>query len=486
MKYAISAVIILFNISLYSQEKILTPLEMQGDIEVLRSAFMNLHPGLYKFNTPQQIEEYFRQLKAQTYTPLSEREFFLLLSKFTEKIKCGHTFPNPLNQRKDVRQRILNNKALPFLFVTAESKLIITHNFSSIPQINKGDEIITINGFTAKEIIDSLLTVSRSDGNNSLGKKLNNINITPDEISSHTLFDIYFPLFFKSWAETYKVKIKLHAKKIVEYDIPLNTLAERVEKYEAAFGKVPEYESTWDYKLLDNQTAYMKFGTFAFWNSKFNTKRYVDSIFADLSSRKYINKLIIDIRGNEGGDDTYEYILSYITSRELGCDNPRKRLFKTLTIPDSLLPYLDTWDESFKAPKDQTKYLLDETGLYEEILNDPCETIKPQKNNFKGKVCLLIDAKNSSAGFQMAELFTSSKLGVTIGETTGGSQLGINGGQFFFLTLPNTQMEIDLPLIYGYHKGKPDMGIKPDIEILTTQRDIKEGRDPQLKEALDK
>jgi C-terminal processing protease CtpA/Prc len=252
--------------------------------------------------------------------------------------------------------------------------------------------------------------------------------------------------------------------------------------YEKSFGKIPVAEKTWEYKLLNEQTAYMKFGTFAFWNSNFNEINFVDSVFNDLAKRPAINNLIIDIRNNEGGDNTGDYILSYITSKEIGCDDPDRVCYRYLTIPDSLLSYLSTWDNSFKKPKDPTKYTLNEIGLYELKNNgQPCDYIKPKANGFIGNVYLLTNAKNSSAGYEMARNFRVAQLGKIVGETTGGSQQGINGGEFFFLTLPNSKFEIDLPLIYAYHAQKEDVGIKPDYEVNSTQKDISKGKDSQLK-----
>jgi C-terminal processing protease CtpA/Prc len=229
----------------------------------------------------------------------------------------------------------------------------------------------------------------------------------------------------------------------------------------------------------------MKFGTFAFWNSGFNETKFVDSVFEDLSKRQGIQNLIIDIRNNEGGDNTGDYILSYITSKTIGCDDPDRACYRYQSIPDSLLPYLTTWDNSFKKPKDPAKFKLNEIGLFEAISeSQPCDYIKPKSNGFKKRTFLLTNAKNSSAGFEMARNYKTAKLGKIIGETTGGSQQGINGGEFFFLTLPNSGFEIDLPLIYNYHAQKEDKGIDPDYEVKPTQIDIYKNIDTQLQFVL--
>jgi hypothetical protein len=463
--------------------KIITASQMQQDLGILHSAWINLHPGLYRYNNPEQIEGFFEALKIKCNAPLDERFFYVLLSQLAQKIKCGHTYLNPLNLDSSTQSRLLPKKIIPIFFeVISENKLIITYNLSNNVSLKRGTEIVGINGVSSQTIIDSLLTVSRSDGNNSKGKKLNNINETPDEAEAYSLFDIYFPLFFPSNPEIFKLTTKKpFSNTINTVTIKAASFENRIAAYEKAFGKIPVAEKTWEYKILNKQTGYMKFGTFAFWNSNFNEKRFVDSVFNDLSKRPNIKNLIIDIRNNEGGDNIGDYILSYITSKKIGCDEPDRVCYRYRTIPDSLLKHLSTWDNSFKKPKDTSKFIRNEIGLYElKSSGQSCDYINPKPNGFRGNSYLLTNAKNSSAGYEMARNFRVAHLGKIIGATTGGSQQGINGGEFFFLTLPNSKFEIDLPLIYSYHANKEDKGISPDYVVKTTQKDISKNKDPQL------
>jgi len=460
--------------------------QMLTDLGVLESAWVNIHPGLYRYNTPEDIKRYFDELRETCKVPLEHKKFYVLLSQLAQKIKCGHTFLNPLNMDSIAQAAILPKKVIPLFFEVIDNKIIITHNVSSSINLDRGDELLSINSINTKTIIDSLLTVSRSDGRNSLGKKINNINEYPDEANRYSLFDIYFPLFFPLKSDSLNICVKKYSENTIKLvSTELTTLEERVYKYENVFGKIPAGEKSWDFKLLNANTAYMKFGTFAFWNSNFNTKKYIDSVFSDVLKHKGITHLIIDIRGNEGGDNTGDYITSYITKKKLGCDDPDRVCYRYLSIPDSLLCYLDTWDNSFKKPKDPSKFFKNELDLFElKRDNTPCDYIIPKEKQFKGKVYLLVNAKNSSAGFEMARNFKTAKLGKLVGETTGGSQQGINGGEFLFLTLPNSKFEIDLPLIYSYHDNKPDSGIKPDYEVKSNQADIYTGIDTQLNYVL--
>jgi hypothetical protein len=79
----------------------------------------------------------------------------------------------------------------------------------------------------------------------------------------------------------------------------------------------------------------------------------------------------------------------------------------------------------------------------------------------------------------------ANKLGVLVGTPTGGNLRGINGGAFFFLRLPASGLEADLPVIGTFPSGpQPDQGLIPDIMVSDTVNDIVSGRDAVLDRAL--
>ncbi|MEQ1827390.1 MAG: hypothetical protein ABL921_15640 [Pirellula sp.] len=62
-----------------------------------------------------------------------------------------------------------------------------------------------------------------------------------------------------------------------------------------------------------------------------------------------------------------------------------------------------------------------------------------------------------------------------------GNQRGINGGAFFVLRPPGSGLELDLPLIGQFPDGdRPDAGLQADIDVVTTVKDIAQGRDAEL------
>lgn len=467
--------------SAQNRYRTLPPAAMQRDLAVLHAAFTSLHPGIFRYSRPEEVDRRFAALQARCRRPLDERQFYLRLSQLAESVHCGHTFLNPLNLPDSLAERFLPRHVVPLLFqVTGGSRLIVTHNLTTEPRILRGDAIQAINGVPVRQIIDSLLTVSRSDGRNAWGKKLYNISETPDELDNYSLFDIYFAFFFGAEMDFLVTIAPLKGK---AYTVRLagQTLAARAEVYKSRFGALPADAASWSYKQLDRKTAYFRCGTFAFWNSSFNAKRYVDSVFHDLAAKPDIRSLVIDIRDNEGGDGSIgSYILSYLSDKPLGCDDPERLCCSFLAVADTLKPYLSTWDRSFAAPKDSSRYFRNAAGLWELKVTSPCNPDPPRTPRFAGKTALLIGPKNSSATFEMALLYRQAKLGILVGEATGGTQQGLNGGKMFFLRLPGSHFEVDLPIQHYYHPGKPDTGVQPDYEVHVSQADIAQGRDPQL------
>ena len=55
-----------------------------------------------------------------------------------------------------------------------------------------------------------------------------------------------------------------------------------------------------------------------------------------------------------------------------------------------------------------------------------------------------------------------------------GFDLGANGGAFFFLRLPKSGIELDLPLIGQFPLDeRPDAGLTPDVLVAATPDDIR-------------
>src|SRR5689334_15129327 len=128
----IALVIMVFGFSAKCQtEKLLSPQQMQQDLKILHSAWTSLHPGIYRYNSPRQLQGYFDTLFQLCSLPADEKVFYVRLAQLAEKIKCGHTYLNPLNLSDAAANRILPARVIPLFFVVSPgNKIIITHNLS--------------------------------------------------------------------------------------------------------------------------------------------------------------------------------------------------------------------------------------------------------------------------------------------------------------------------------------------------------------------
>jgi len=146
---------------------------------------------------------------------------------------------------------------------------------------------------------------------------------------------------------------------------------------------------------------------------------------------------------------------------------------------------LDTWDDGFRdwkeaavGPRADGFYDLVRVGAETDIL-------RPRGRRFGRRVAVLVDASCSSATFQFAHAVRATGLARLVGETTGGNRRGINGGAYFFVRLPETGLEVDLPIIGYFPEGRePDAGVEPHDRIETSAADIASGFDRPLRAAL--
>jgi len=115
-----------------------------------------------------------------------------------------------------------------------------------------------------------------------------------------------------------------------------------------------------------------------------------------------------------------------------------------------------------------------------------CATkIKRNKKAYQGKVFLLTSAVNSSATFHFSETIKHNQFATLVGTETGGTQKGITAWQLFFLNLPNSKIEVDIPLIGSYPTVPlKDEGILPDIFVEETLEDILQEKDKYLEAVL--
>jgi len=454
------------------------PAALRADIALLQRIYGSLHPGLYRYQTPSQFAERCAELEKALPRPASMQSQYLQLSRLLAQVKCGHTYANFFNQSKDVSRVLIDpaNK-LPFHFIWLRDRIVVTANPLGVDGLRTGDEILSINGAPAGAIQAMLLPYVRADGSND-DKRRVLLNVTGnDKIST---FDVFFPLLFPSDRAQFTLEVKrLHGPVRALKVAPIDQARRRSMAPKGLDIGSPDY---WSLAWPKPNVAVMTMPSWAMYDVKWDWKARIAAMFDEIAT-KGAKGLVIDLRDNEGGDDCGYEIVARLVERELPLFVDYERRVRFRSTPADLNPYLDTWDTSFRHLGDGADDLGN--GFFRLRGDDESRRIVPKGPRFTGKVIVLSSAQNSSATFQFIDLVRRAGLARIYGQPTGGNQRGINGGSFFFVRLPNSGLEADLPLVGLFPKiAKPDAGLRPDLRIDPTPEDIASGYDRGLQKAV--
>lgn len=471
--------------------KTFSPAQLAEDFSAFKKALTGLHPGLYRYTSPAQLEKRFNQLEAKLKTETTDSTLFRLLAEFASDIKCGHTYLNPLNQPKDVRSRFFEGRTyLPFYFRMVDGRMIVTGNLSS-QKLGAGSEIVKINGVPAGRIIERLLTVTTTDGLNTMEARRKSIELGITRENTYQVFDIYFPLFFPLVDSVYQIEaVERATRKPVKFEVLAMTRAERFAETEKRYGALPTYDDNWRFETRPHRTAYLKVPHSLTWRlKKVDYRKFLAAAFAEMRT-KQVKNLIIDWRGNDGGDEAVgKLVASYLTARPIECYDRKTRYVKSLKVDEDIFKYLTFYDEDLKQNLrnglPSAQFERSSNSLFRVLGDSPCQPIQPQADNFQGRVYVIADSTNASASFQFLRAVRENKLATIIGQASAGNLQGINGDNYALLRLPNSRFEIDIPLYFLAPPGpQPDAPLYPDHTVRPRVEDIAAGIDSELSYAL--
>ena len=446
------------------------------DIVLVREILTTLHPGLYRYSSPAEIDAGLTRLERQWAAQPDLSSRYLNLSRFLAAIKCGHSYANFYNQSDAVKAQLFAGKTrLPFAFKWIGADMVVLQDQSGTASLPLGTVVKAINGVRARDILARLLPYARADGNND-DKRRALLSVTgADEFET---FDIFYGLLYGApKGGEHRIRIRTPG---ATRDRSLITPALTLEQRRAFIKKADNRGDTpsWEWTIRDDGIAVLQMDSWGLFNSKWDWTSWLSDRLDSLQGAK---GLIVDIRENEGGLDCGDLILSRLASTDIVIPATRQ-LVRYRKTPEHLDRYLDTWDKSFRNWGDNAVEFDDR---FYRLKRGGDGVISAKAPRITVPVAVLTSAQNSSATFRFASLCKSSGLATLVGEATGGNQRGINGGSFFFARLPESGLEFDVPLIgYFPDRDMPDAGIEPDILVKTSAKTIAGTSDPQTDAAI--
>jgi hypothetical protein len=194
-------------------------------------------------------------------------------------------------------------------------------------------------------------------------------------------------------------------------------------------------------------------------------------LFHELSRRSY-HRLILDLRGNQGGSsDIGQVLLKYLTKKKLRTYDADIKISRRLQSVNE--GYQSEEPDTVRKHRDMSLEFPYNSRLDEEQLS--------ALRQFSGELFVLIDTEVFSSGEWLSAELRANGLGIFIGEPTGGGG-SVPGDQIRF-ELPNTKLSLGISHKFFYQPETEDMhylSVIPHYWIKPSLHDFRSGRDTVL------
>ncbi|NVK52836.1 MAG: hypothetical protein HWD85_07860 [Flavobacteriaceae bacterium] len=450
-----------------TKETTFTKQALVNDFKVFRESLEEMHPGLYMYNSKEEMNTIFENASKSILENMTGHEFSKILMRVVSKIGDGHL--RVLPPKEELKEANL----FPFSVTYRDNTFYIKEDYSESPIKDfVGAKIHSINGHSMQDFMQEYSSLASSDGRNETYKHRS--------LSSTNNFSNAFSSVYGKQSIYELEYIPMGKEKSKTIALTLQTKARQESIVANRYSKTKDQESPLDFYISnDKKYAYLKIASFDIRDLKPTGIRiwiYLSDAFKQINDNN-VNNLILDLRYNGGGEDVLGKLLfSYFTSKEF-------MYYKSLTINNNefkSIKYTDNPD--LKMPKDGIK--LNNYGTYDIIDHSNVGLQKPEKPFFEGKTYVLINGKCFSSTSEFLSMLHFHTDAVFIGEESGGGYYGNNSGFTPSINLPNTKIITAIPM-FAYRMAverytHKDRGLIPDYEIQPTIEDELNGNDVEF------
>lgn len=448
---------------------------LQEDAQILEKILETNHPSLYWYTSKEKMDGYFAETIHGLQDSLNEVEFRNRIAVLVSQIHCGHTIVRYSNKfiKSISKNRVLQ---FPLSIKTWEDSLVVLSSIYPRSAIKRGTIITSINGKSNRELLDSFFKYISIDGNGTSYK---------NQIVSNNFGAWYRNIFGtdSSYLIGYIDSLGMERKEIVRSFRP--ALLERskmdsLQKIMNAF-KIPTKKEIRKARrnaalslTFDDttSTAYMHLAGFSINGLQSFMRRSFRQIAA-----KNTQNLVIDLRDNGGGHLNNSIRLTrYLAKHPFKVADTVAAINRNFAYGKYIRQSFWFWFplnfNTIKMEDGRYHYHRFETKKYQPYTS----------HHFDGDIYLL----QGPSTFSAATVFTASLKGQgnvqLVGEETGGGYYGNSAIHLLNVVLPNTKIQITLPLFRvvldkDRLKGR---GVMPDIVVPPNSFAIKNGVDLKM------
>ena len=402
--------------------------ELKSSLSELSRRLDTIHPDPgFTMDLPA-VKAQIASLSEGVSSPMTHYEAWKTLSQLNPLFKDGHMLISSAQLDAQFKSHVNNGGSLfPFDVVIDESqRLLVAEPVENYPELEPGDEIISVNGVKASKIIDTILARMYGDS----------LTFRTAVIASR-FSKMYWLLFGSS--KNYQIEV-VQNKKRRHFSI-------------AGVSNVPGaqdlgIEEFVERKILADDIGYLRVDRFFYspeQEKPFFT--FMDETWQEFKKAN-VKDVIIDVRNNPGGTDHYwqQGIAPFIASK----------------------PFL--FLSHFKIRMTQRNIELGPVqGPEGEIIEGPFNQLVPVDGHkglrIPGQAYLLMGPQSYSSTILFLTALKDSKQAVIAGQSNVRS---CTTGRIETVTLPGSNLELTMPtLIFTRPSGKElcQQAIKPDIHM---------------------
>jgi C-terminal processing protease CtpA/Prc len=461
----------------YNPNKKFSPEQLQKDYELFRDILEDQHPSLYWYTPKDSVDYYFEVGASRLKDSLPEYKFRNVLSYVLAQIHCGHTSVRASKAATKYSDRV-RSWMFPLNIKAWKDTVVITSNLSrSDTNVMRGSMLKSIDNKPIEVLIDSMFQHVSADGYNTTHKyqTLSNGGVFRSMYGSIYGLKSKTPIEYVDTAGVLKkTQINLGIQSV-------DTAAIRRRKQHPMPKKERKkllLQSQRNLKLDTSlNTAFLEVNTFASGN---HLRPFFKKSFKKIR-RQNIQNLVVDLRGNGGGNVLLSNLLTKYISR------------KPFKIADTL--YALKRKSSYRQY--ENNYFVNRLFLlflthkrpdgYYHFTHYEKKYFKPKKkNHFDGTTYILTGGNTFSAATLFTKALVDQPQTIVVGEETGGGAYGNTAWLIPDVTLPNTKVRFRMPLFRlvvdkDAQKGR---GVMPEVEAVPSVNAIRKNEDYKMSKVL--
>ena len=417
--------------------------------ETLQTSSYDLFLNTNKADYDRAFEQVLNSITGpMTYLEISRLfEPFVTLAGFTH---CTSYFPSEAYQQFHEN----GGRFIPFEITFWQEKVLLSANWSDNEQIEAGDEILAINETDIQQLLEKIYAYIQGES----------------EYTKRTLLEVRS--FKRNWWYIFgdfssgTVRIKKPDGRQIDTEVEGLTLEQFQQRTQP--GTAPSFIKSGRTFEFIGDAAYLRPGTFlnaeshdistheAFNNDEF--LEFIESAFIEIA-RKKPQHLILDLRGNYGGDNSFsDPMIAYFADKPFRIAS--KFSVRTSQVTKSFWKNVDIPELSDMKQKILT---LEDGSRFDIELN----TTQPRTDDlaFKGEVITLVDRFSFSNAAAVAAIVQDYEFATLVGEETADTPSSC--GAIHTFELPNTKMGVIFPKACMIRpSGDPSVrGVIPDHKV---------------------